>query len=242
MESLPPGIVRSCGPPLYRIYKLLFLCLISWSLVENRPIAASSEEPRQLPQRQGSAQRAPKDSSLLNEEPLRKSQEAEEAPIRCGANALYMLIRLSGGEVDFSSILNQLEQRLKGNSLLELRDAAEQLGYSAVIEKDPNLQLDTNRLPAIAFMKAGETASMKTTGHFVVLLSTDSNRITYLDGTTAKLQQVDPSWFKARAPGYLLRLTSHEKLVTIETATLTIVVLLSLWLFRYVFISKPRAC
>lgn len=133
-----------------------------------------------------------------------------EIPIRCGANALYMLIRLQGGDVEFTAVANELEQRVTGNSILELREASGRLGYPAVIEKREDFQFAPGMLPVIAFTNNGIVKTKEGIGHFVVVLSVTSDRVVYLDGTTAQRLDVKKSWFTKGSPGHIVRLAHAE--------------------------------
>lgn len=160
----------------------------------------------------------------------------QKIPIRCGANALYMLIRLNGETVELSAILDRLNSRLEGNSLLELRNAAKDLGFSTAIEKRSGSELNSAILPLIAYTKNREDAAMSDTGHFSVLLTVDANTVTYLDGTTARHERVSRKWFDKRATGHVLRLLPNAGFGRIAYASAFVVIFLSaVFLYRLLF-------
>lgn len=169
-----------------------------------------------------------------NAEPSRVEMIAsEQIPIRCGANALYMLIKIRGGEIDFSALTKLLEQRTAGNSMLELRDAANHFGYRVVIEKRVGFDLEPSVLPVIAYLPSQRP---ELSGHFVVLVAQNAEQITYLDGTTASYVNVRRKWFCEAAPGYIIRYVEAEHAHVLETITFVIIIVLAAVVCRYVWL------
>jgi hypothetical protein len=175
-----------------------------------------------------------------HEEPLSAAQL--QAPNRreiwrstrvCGVNCLYILLRISGKDVDYSQLCDSSLTDTKYNSLAELAESAQ--GYDLRVQcyqLSPD-QLRRSPMPLIAHLDQ-QSVKGQTRGHFILVLATSTNRVTYVDGTTAQIKSVDWAKFQKEWSGSALVLIPDNPLVTCQT----FVVLNSLVLALGVVVEK----
>lgn len=111
-----------------------------------------------------------------------------DAPIlfRCAPNALYVYLKCGGADVT----LGKLDEELGGKdvpvSLVRVKEICEQYGIPSRVRRINNSETERIPFPAIAFLPPTKADQP---GHFVVLLESSNDQVTFIDGTTGKLSK-----------------------------------------------------
>jgi hypothetical protein len=137
-----------------------------------------------------------------------------ENPQICGVYALYSYLRCMGHEVEYATVSDSLTPSDRGNSLVEIRDAARRLGVHLEIRKTSPDDIATMRQgPFIAHMRKdrireGRPAEPAYDGHYVVVLPAESwrrpNEVDVVDGTYGCVDAYSFSGFPRLWTGYYL--------------------------------------
>jgi hypothetical protein len=118
----------------------------------------------------------------------------------CGANSLYVFLRLHGVERSLEAIRNEVRVTAQGASMLELKEAAGRNGLDAAVLNTSPAEL-FGRLPAIARLSADGSAEK---GHYVVVTRADETLVHLIDGTTGLSNRVARTAFEREFSGYAL--------------------------------------
>jgi len=117
-----------------------------------------------------------------------------------GANGLYLLLRLSGCEVEYEAVQDALAVKNGRPSMLELRTAAERLGLRTAIQKWRPGDLAESRTPVIAHLESigGEA------GRFVLVIGLGSTKCRVIHCGHAVMEQMSRDGFVRAWSGYVL--------------------------------------
>lgn len=126
------------------------------------------------------------------------SREPWQEGNACGANCLFVLLRLYGCAVTHEEVVSGLPRESRGSHLGALQDYAVSRGVRAEVCRATPAVLDRLPLPAIAHL--GEGAN----DHFVVLCAVTERQVQVLDGTRGQLQWLDKGAFEHQWSGYML--------------------------------------
>jgi hypothetical protein len=139
----------------------------------------------------------------------------------CGPNSLYVLLRLSGVDVEHRDIDRYYPRHPKGMSMLELKRACTDFGLAADIRRCTKADLRELRFPVIAHVYYGPQAEAD---HYVVITRRlDRDRIEVIDGTTGNVYQflidrMDNVW-----QGYLLVPRPRNDYLTVFICSLVLI-------------------
>lgn len=132
----------------------------------------------------------------------------------CGVYALYTYLCSTGQDISYQQVYEVLSPSKRGNSLLELRDAARRLGLDFEIRKtSPEDRSVMQQGPFIAHMRTERVTKDRFSepaydGHFVVVLPPDRWRkpeeIDAVDGANGLIQTYSYSGFPKLWTGYYL--------------------------------------
>jgi hypothetical protein len=129
----------------------------------------------------------------------------------CGPNVLYMLLKLQGRPVTFQQVAQELGSDNKLTSLIELREAAARLGLPTRIRRCTLEDLDRCTLPCIAHARSGYVQRQNSSGHYLVVLKADRERIQVVDGTSGEVYRVPRSKLAGIWTGYVLEPRSVQQ-------------------------------
>jgi len=118
----------------------------------------------------------------------------------CGANALYVFLRLRGIGRTLSEVRKEVPLTALGASMLDLKKVANRLGVNASVINTSSSGL-VDRVPAIARMQVKGNADR---GHYVVVTQGDDKVFHVIDGTTGIVIQVTRATFDREFSGYAL--------------------------------------
>jgi hypothetical protein len=118
----------------------------------------------------------------------------------CGANSLYVFLRLHGVECSLDAVRNEVRVTAQGASMLDLKEAAGRNSVDAAVLSTSPPEL-FRRLPAIARLSSDGSAEK---GHYVVVIRADDNVVHLIDGTTGLSNQVSQTAFEREFSGYAL--------------------------------------
>lgn len=124
----------------------------------------------------------------------------------CGPNSLYIFLRMWDINIAYDSWVNTLQINPDGTSLLELQQWARNAGLrTSVVRCHPD-RLKKVRLPAIAHLESDSEGTFDggLAGHYIVLLSYGTDKIQYIDGTTARIGTMNVGEFQRLWTGYAL--------------------------------------
>lgn len=143
---------------------------------------------------------------------------------QCGVNALYLLARAHGHELDYATVVSATAVGPKGSSLAELRQAAERLGLDAFVGNGSPDDLAQADLPVVAHMDQ-VTGDVEGVGHYVLVTGFDAKAgsVTMFDGASALFSTIPASEFRRTWSGYVLGLeadSSRAAEVAISAASL----------------------
>lgn len=107
---------------------------------------------------------------------------------RCGYNAVYLLLRLSGFVCDYDALKIN---RNSGKEGLSVKDIVEELSRCGLPSRvfqcnDPD---EVRKLSPPFIIYTNPDRSGKTIGHFLVVTSVNSDTIDLIDGTTSESKQ-----------------------------------------------------
>src|SRR6185369_1831314 len=123
----------------------------------------------------------------------------------CGANSLYMLLRLCGRPCTFDQVDNALGYRRNGVTMAELCRASDALGYSCNGIHIVPTDIAKCSFPFIAHLNFQKTTP-QAVGHFVLVLgyheTPNSTYVDIIDGTSAKRGRYNASRFAKAWTGY----------------------------------------
>jgi ABC-type bacteriocin/lantibiotic exporter with double-glycine peptidase domain len=113
----------------------------------------------------------------------------------CGRNCVYVLLRLNGISCDYSRVCSEVPIGLNGTSILDLKEGISKCGLDSLI-----VHCDYDYLMKLEFSVIGwiqsEYSSEAGIGHLVVILSSDDQKVEYIDGTSGKLKKMKTEIFK----------------------------------------------
>jgi len=116
----------------------------------------------------------------------------------CGSNSLYMLLGVYGVPLDHEQLHATVPVNRDGTSLTELRDAAAALGLETTVRRCSIEELQRHyQSPFIAHLAM-------VTPHYAVVIDISDESLTFLDGTTGKLETLRRAWIEERWSGYVL--------------------------------------
>lgn len=123
----------------------------------------------------------------------------------CGRNALWLLVKLTGGQVPESEFLRQINrpEDSHGFSLLKLRDAAELVGCPCVVRRLSIEDLKSTTFPIVAHLRASNVDSG--VGHFIVMVAYDRKAPWCIDPTTGEYAPYAHDTFEELWTGYILQ-------------------------------------
>ena len=131
--------------------------------------------------------------SVLNNESNMASSSIldEERALYCGHWSIYKLGRMLGKDVSQKGISQFLAIRDRGNSLLELKNAVDQLGLHATgRRKESYSDLNNEDLPCIVHLSSPD--------HYIVLFAGEDDQICSLDGASVRRsltpQEIENRW------------------------------------------------
>jgi hypothetical protein len=117
------------------------------------------------------------------------SQRVQLPPegLRCGPNAIYMLLRAYDLPVSADEVLGQANLAEQGLSLIEVRNALRHRGLESDIRRCTYEQLVNQcRLPLIALVYPMPELVDHSSGHYVLVLAGDSDGVNLIDGTSGE--------------------------------------------------------
>lgn len=139
-------------------------------------------------------------SAIGNQETYERLASEQAA---CGPNALFVFLQLRGIAVPYAQVSSKVPRNATGTSLASLSEASRRVGYNVAALRvnwdDENIH--NLEYPLIAHqLHPGREDG----GHYVVLLSCNGERVTYIDGTSGLYAEEDWKWMRARLSGYCL--------------------------------------
>ncbi len=115
----------------------------------------------------------------------------------CGRNSLYILLHLCGHDVRYKGVAAAVPVADRGTSLLELRDAAAQLGLPSTLHRWTMTELRAMREPVIVHLRRHSiVADGQSVGHYVVVLSVSAEDMVVLDSSFGRREVWDPDRFE----------------------------------------------
>ena len=120
----------------------------------------------------------------------------------CGLNCLYALLRCQGIAADYATIEKRLMDKGSTPSLADLAEQARNCGLNLSVGKTGTAGLSQLAKPVIVHVEQFSPRG-NNVGHFVLVLATMDDRVTYFDGTTAETTDVPWSEFEGMWSGYV---------------------------------------
>jgi hypothetical protein len=128
----------------------------------------------------------------------------ESTTADCGANSLYVFLRLHGVGCKLEDIRRQVPITDRGASMLDLKEAANKYNLKTEVVKTSAMSL-LDKLPVIARMAAADNPEE---GHYVTLAETeklpDGIKVTVIDGSTGAIVEMPSPVFEREFTGYAL--------------------------------------
>jgi hypothetical protein len=131
----------------------------------------------------------------------------------CGRHSLFILLRLLGYDIPYSTIERKTPVGLKGSNLLELQEAARQLGIGLSIYKcDPSHVEVVRDTPSIVLIRAryriADGKKIMLEGHYVVTepmpAVSESHRVNIIDSAFNCHESLSDEDFSSVWTGYYL--------------------------------------
>ena len=115
---------------------------------------------------------------------VERSKQSTDYALRCGPNAFYMFLVLSGVPHVKYEKLTEISKAEHGMSLFDMRKAAKEYGLNTEIRQYDLDDIASLPLPAIMVFHSARNAPLPF--HFGVLYKVDAQRIYFIDGTTGQ--------------------------------------------------------
>lgn len=117
---------------------------------------------------------------------------------RCGSNCLYIFLQFHGCPVAHEDLAAYCPIGAKGISLQALKELTTERGLRAQVVKTTPEGLGVIELPAIALLGEGRE------NHFILLCEVREETITFVDGSTGVVDEMDRKIFHKNWSGFLL--------------------------------------
>jgi len=119
---------------------------------------------------------------------LASDESVEMRRYRCGYNAVYILLRISGISCDYDDLKIDRNSGKEGNSVKELVDELTRCGLpSRALQCEHPTEIRMLSAPFIIYTNPDRSG--KTIGHFLVVTRVDTETINLIDGTTGEHKQ-----------------------------------------------------
>jgi hypothetical protein len=118
----------------------------------------------------------------------------------CGANCLFVMSRLFDIQPDYDDLVKRVVVREGGSSLKDLKEASEAIGIPAEAAKTNPQGLRRLSKPVICHEEMPSNGA----GHYVLVLKTDGEIVTYMDGSTCLVREMSWNDFEKEWTGYIL--------------------------------------
>src|SRR6185312_4476090 len=162
----------------------------------------------------------------------------------CGNNALYIVLRLNGWDVDYDSVQAAIGgDSLVGKSLMEIRRACERLAIPAVVLKSPIEELQTCKFPILIYGSPGRPFSGPRAGqkHFVVVLGIEDEEAYYVDPTNAEIIHASFQWLLGQGGHfYWVKIDQNRRIN--ESIILLVTLCTSLTFASFLYYKQRRNC
>jgi peptidase C39-like protein len=132
---------------------------------------------------------------------------AWRGPERDAVNALYFLLRFCGSDGTYQDVQEALGGDDRKRSMLELRDAARDLGVEAAVYRGSPASLDSLRVPVVAHIEGVEFGSG---GFSVILPNRNGDELIVVDGQTAQFTSVKQDELRRAWNGVMLVPTTES--------------------------------
>eukprot|EP00456_Euglypha_rotunda_P018474 TRINITY_DN1659_c0_g1_i5.p2 TRINITY_DN1659_c0_g1~~TRINITY_DN1659_c0_g1_i5.p2 ORF type:complete len:256 (+),score=16.79 TRINITY_DN1659_c0_g1_i5:117-770(+) len=178
--------------------------------------------------------------------PLKKSKPtrvpdawSRSADLDCAKNALYMYLALCDYKATLDEVRSTLAVGEKGASMLDIKAAAQHFGAELQVVNGSVDSL-TSRLPAIVRMAPKEASG--DIGHFVVLVKSDKDMVTFLDGSDGVASTASLNAFSSDYSGYaVLHPYSHYKFASLYLLDYCIVLALALEAAGFIWLTIAKS-
>jgi hypothetical protein len=125
------------------------------------------------------------------------------SPKVCGHNCLYLFLRLRGFDVDYDSLVKELNETDGNVSLATMQTAAAGKGLKLEAYHVNTSTLQTFSMPVILHLDR-MSRSGRLDGHYILLLSKSDTATEYVDGTSGILRSVPWRDIEEKWSGYCL--------------------------------------
>jgi ABC-type bacteriocin/lantibiotic exporter with double-glycine peptidase domain len=129
-----------------------------------------------------------------------ESQEVWRTANRCGANAVFIALRLNDVDANYERVMQRLPINERGTTLREMRDGLASFGLDAQVVRATPDSLQHCPLPVIAHFEEQKEAG----GHYRVIIQVRPDGVLAIDGTSANTGWIDIKEFREHWTGYLL--------------------------------------
>jgi len=151
----------------------------------------------------------------------------------CGANSLYVMLRLRDVPVNHDVLRTRLPTKGDGASLLQLKEEATSLGLHVANYETTPAGLGDYELPLIARMSPDAENPQ---GHYVVVTYVDDELVRIVDGSTGQSVRMSPATFSEVFSGQVLALRPS---IWLRILPYTVILVLVVELFFLVKLSWP---
>jgi hypothetical protein len=121
----------------------------------------------------------------------------------CGQNCLYVMLRMMGIRTDYSRVTESLSDQLADISLTDLERIGRRNGLGCVMGRGDRRALEELPKPVITHFEP-DRPDTEMSGHYVLVLRSDQDRVVFLDGTTAVIEEMPWRDFLRRWSGYMI--------------------------------------
>lgn len=159
---------------------------------------------------------------------VEKVHEVDESDVwqtgpYCGANSLYMFLRISGVTVRYEDLKKEVPVSENGASCLELQGCSEKHGVPLEVLSIKPSDIKALGYPIIALL--GTHRKGEVVGHFIVVCNETKDGILAVDGTTGNLDRISKPVFNRAFSGYVLARKGRDSVVRPVYAMVNVVLL-----------------
>jgi hypothetical protein len=132
---------------------------------------------------------------------------ASESAVVCGVNALFVYLRCRGVGVDREAIRTHVREGAPGLTMQQMKSISCDAASPAIVVRASISDVDSSMLPVIGLTKSAVATQAN---HYIVVLSRQDDRLTFMDGTTGETQSVRQQWIVERELGAYLCPANHS--------------------------------
>lgn len=160
-------------------------------------------------------------------------------PNRCGVNCTYLFLRSHGEQPDYDSLCHELLASTEADtSLADIEQACKKRSVWCKPMRLSPSDLQEAEFPIILHLDTGRR------GHFILALGADQHGVSFVDGTSGKLEKMSSKELSRQWTGYALTSAPYSIFTPLNLALLLASFTIAMLVLRAVqaFRERKKSC